>query len=398
MSESRNSRITQMHTEADLKYQVSNAVSFRGFRALRDSDNFNNAQGTPVLIVDEQNNAISKINLDEWGNVGDKTTGPRQEINYTGKKLDIPTRLYYFNQRYYDPEIGRFVNEDPAGQAFNPYLYCGNNPLVYVDPDGQFWWVVAGAIAGAVIANWGKPVTLENTFKGAVCGAIAGGLLGAGLGLDSLDINWSFDYEVAAGVTLGVGGGLGILGNTQGSRPNHLSTPGQNQGSALAPGINWDYEDPQNKKTFKSWADRLGSSLKTTYSGTGIFDGVGEVLMNDYGRSTPKNQLDSLRGDWDTLNGYSGGGHSVRRAILSGRADAHNVNVFGSGLTNYEDIASGRAVNVYLSANDPVSWLYGSYGPTGPRILILPNGMINRVNYMMKPGVGHGNWSDPPPK
>ena len=99
----------------------------------------NNAQGTPVLIVDEQNNAISKINLDEWGNVGDKTTGPQQEINYTGKKLDIPTRLYYFNQRYYDPEIGRFVNEDPAGQGMNHYAYCGNNPLMYTDPDGQFF-------------------------------------------------------------------------------------------------------------------------------------------------------------------------------------------------------------------------------------------------------------------
>ena len=99
----------------------------------------NNAQGTSVLITDEQNNPVSKINLDEWGNVGDKTSGPQQEINFTGKKLDIPTGLYYFNQRYYDPEIGRFINEDPAGQGLNQYAYCGNNPLMYTDPDGQFF-------------------------------------------------------------------------------------------------------------------------------------------------------------------------------------------------------------------------------------------------------------------
>ena len=95
----------------------------------------NNAQGTPVLIIDEQNNPVSKINLDEWGNVGDKTSGPQQEINFTGKKLDVPTGLYYFNQRYYAPEIGRY----PAGQGLNQYAYCGNNPLMYTDPDGQFF-------------------------------------------------------------------------------------------------------------------------------------------------------------------------------------------------------------------------------------------------------------------
>ena len=187
MSESRNSRITQMPTEADLNYQVSNTVSFRSFRALRDSDNINNAKGTPVLIVDEQNNAISKINLGEWGNVGDKTTGPRQEINYTGKKLDIPTRLYYFNQRYYDPEIGRFVNEDPAGQGINPYVYCSNNPLIYTDPDGQFFTELftafcpgLGSILGAALDGGLISAGINATAQLAITGRIDGqGVLNA---------------------------------------------------------------------------------------------------------------------------------------------------------------------------------------------------------------------------
>ena len=198
MSESRNSRITQMPTEADLNYQVSNTVSFRSFRALRDSDNINNAQGTPVLIVDEQNNAISKINLDEWGNVGDKTTGPRQEINYTGKKLDIPTRLYYFNQRYYDPEIGRFVNEDPAGQGMNHYAYCGNNPLMYTDPDGQLFGIddafliamaltaaKGAAISAAVNASMQYVTTGQvnwNRVGQAAIGGAVGGVVFNGIG------------------------------------------------------------------------------------------------------------------------------------------------------------------------------------------------------------------------
>ena len=98
---------------------------------------------------------MSRINLDEYGNVGE-VVGPVTEINYTGKKRDPESGLYYFNQRYYDPTIGRFMTEDPAEQALNPYLYAGNNPLMYVDPDGEFFhffipYIVA-AFQGAAIS------------------------------------------------------------------------------------------------------------------------------------------------------------------------------------------------------------------------------------------------------
>ncbi len=357
----------------------------------------NNSQGTPVLIVDQNSTAISKINLDEYGNPG-LMVGPSTEINFTGKKMDLRTGLYYFNQRFYDPELGRFMQEDPAGQSFNPYVYCGNNPLIYVDPDGRFWWVVAGAVVGAVIANWGKPVTLENTFKGAILGAMAGALLGAAAGLDSIVVDWGFEVGVGK-ATIGIGGTLGTLGNgAANNKPLNLSSGKPTQGSALVPGINTNISNFETKTKLTDWKNRLGANdLKSNYNGTGILDGVAEVLLNDMNIATPKNRLNELTGEWDTLNGYSGGGHSVRMAILSGRADANTINVFGSGLTNYEDIANGgRAVNVYLSLQDPVSWFYGSYGPTGPRILILPNGLVNKVNYIMRPGIGHGDWPTTP--
>ena len=185
-----------------------------------DRTSINNAQGTPVLITDEQNNPVSKINLDEWGNVGDKTTGPRQEINYTGKKLDIPTRLYYFNQRYYDPEIGRFVNEDPAGQGMNHYAYCGNNPLMYTDPDGEFFFLLAplmsamingaiqGAIYGAIIGGSVGGVNAAihggNFFQGMYQGATQGAMAGALTGGIAGGINY-----MAGGAINSISGGLG---------------------------------------------------------------------------------------------------------------------------------------------------------------------------------------------
>ena len=38
----------------------------------------------------------------------------------------------------YDPEIGRFINEDPINDGLNWYVYCGNNPIIFIDPFGLF--------------------------------------------------------------------------------------------------------------------------------------------------------------------------------------------------------------------------------------------------------------------
>lgn len=55
---------------------------------------------------------------------------------YTGKEIDPDTGLYYFNARWYDPDLGRFITEDPIKDGTNWHVYCRNNPLKYVDPTG----------------------------------------------------------------------------------------------------------------------------------------------------------------------------------------------------------------------------------------------------------------------
>jgi RHS repeat-associated protein len=62
---------------------------------------------------------------------------------FTCQRLDT-TGLYYYNARYYDPQIGRFISPDtivpnPTNpQSLNRYSYCLNNPLKYIDPSGLF--------------------------------------------------------------------------------------------------------------------------------------------------------------------------------------------------------------------------------------------------------------------
>jgi RHS repeat-associated protein len=58
---------------------------------------------------------------------------------YTGQLHDPESNFYYYSARYYDPKIGRFLSIDPDPQGFLAhYSYVKNNPLVYVDPNGQW--------------------------------------------------------------------------------------------------------------------------------------------------------------------------------------------------------------------------------------------------------------------
>lgn len=62
---------------------------------------------------------------------------------FTGQVFDAEGDLYYYNARYYDPELGRFIQPDDIisdlgnPQSYNRYSYCENDPLTYNDPTGK---------------------------------------------------------------------------------------------------------------------------------------------------------------------------------------------------------------------------------------------------------------------
>jgi RHS repeat-associated protein len=59
-------------------------------------------------------------------------------LQYSARELDTETGLYYYRARYYDPELERFISEDPAGLSggMNLYAYVGNDPVNGRDPLG----------------------------------------------------------------------------------------------------------------------------------------------------------------------------------------------------------------------------------------------------------------------
>ena len=75
-------------------------------------------------------------------------------IRYRGYYYDAETGYYYLNSRYYNPEIGRFINADgyaSTGQGLighNMFAYCGNNPVNLCDPSGNMGESVIGWLIG----------------------------------------------------------------------------------------------------------------------------------------------------------------------------------------------------------------------------------------------------------
>src|SRR5712691_9876552 len=62
---------------------------------------------------------------------------------FTGQQWYSDIGLYDLRNRFYSPDMGRFLQADPIGfngDATNLYRYCGNNPLVYADPAGLYNW------------------------------------------------------------------------------------------------------------------------------------------------------------------------------------------------------------------------------------------------------------------
>ena len=59
---------------------------------------------------------------------------------FNGKEQDEDTGFYYYGARYYTPSLSRWLSIDPLAekyQGMSPYAYVANNPIMYIDPDGQ---------------------------------------------------------------------------------------------------------------------------------------------------------------------------------------------------------------------------------------------------------------------
>jgi len=99
----------------------------------------NDPLGSTRVILDESEKEVWSSDYLPFGSgMDEQSSGTTETKTFSGKQFDKDTGLFYYGARYYDPIVGRFVSVDSSRQYASPYVYCGNNPLTSVDPDGRF--------------------------------------------------------------------------------------------------------------------------------------------------------------------------------------------------------------------------------------------------------------------
>ena len=173
--------------------------------------------GSSNVITDSTGKQVACYEYKPYGETSKVSGSFSTDIRFTGQRLDSSTSFYYYGARYYDPELGRFIQPDTIvaspfdPQDLNRYAYCRNNPINYVDPTGhknifaRFWDWLTGSIGNIIGAIVGVAVTIASSGNlwlgfqaysmtssvinsamagnwGGLAGGIIGGLIGGALG------------------------------------------------------------------------------------------------------------------------------------------------------------------------------------------------------------------------
>ena len=111
-----------------------------------------NMQGDVIGLIDSTGAKIASYAYDAWGNVVDTVCYEKNEIpyalnhiTYRGYYFDNESGFYYLQSRYYDAEVGRFINADDVKYiganenrwSYNLHMYCEGNPIIGNDETGN---------------------------------------------------------------------------------------------------------------------------------------------------------------------------------------------------------------------------------------------------------------------
>ena len=231
-----------------------------------------NAQGDVIALYNCYGDINSRYVYDSWGKLlsvtnasGTPITDQTQiahvnPIRYRGYYYDKETGLYYLQSRYYDSEVGRFINADTitdggAGVLGNNlFIYCANNPVTSSDPSGH--WIVKNAIKW-VVKNVVRPV-VRSTKKATAS---------FGNSTRTVGINGSAafggDVSGSLGITTDNKGNIGVIitGCTGGGTP--IASASVYQTVTTAPDI---YKQRGMSTQIGGSADVCGVSVGAEYS------------------------------------------------------------------------------------------------------------------------------------
>ena len=154
--------------------------------------------GSPLRLEDSAGTIKESYGYGAFGEDLYQNQGKMQPFGYTGYQRDEIAGTYYAQAREYLAESGRFAGQDlivgfiEYPETLNRYGYCWDNPFKYVDYDGEFPTIIAGAGIGFLVSGISSIVTqvvldrkvnLKEVAVDAVSGAVKGGIAGSGIGI-----------------------------------------------------------------------------------------------------------------------------------------------------------------------------------------------------------------------
>ncbi|NDL72271.1 RHS repeat-associated core domain-containing protein, partial [Vreelandella alkaliphila] len=178
------------------------------------------ALGTPLQLLSPNGQLRWLAEPDDWAAVKSQRAvrGVTQPIRFQGQWHDEESGLYYNRHRYYDPEQGRYISQDPIGLngGYNLYQYAAS-PIMEVDPLGL------SGVYGLSGSRYSQPnmvrrmsEELETSLSGGLTGQAFGGVAGVSASHNKIIApNGAFNsstvcWQLGAGVYAG-GGGSGTL-------------------------------------------------------------------------------------------------------------------------------------------------------------------------------------------
>ena len=195
-----------------------------------------NWRGDVIRIYDGAGAVVANYNYDAWGNVISVTDANGAAITdsthianvnplrYRGYYYDSETGFYYVSSRYYDPEVGRWINADNviAGvggdlKGYNLFAYCFNNPVNMDDQAGNWPKWIKNTVKW-VAKNIVKPVvkTVQKTLSKVDL------TYSTGVNVSGTPSAWIFNGQIGVSmdtkgnVAIQVSGGGGITGGDPG--------------------------------------------------------------------------------------------------------------------------------------------------------------------------------------